>query len=190
MKRGIILILGILATWIMAYFVLTGIPSIQFVDIPPSPGVTDYNESTARGRKIYVSEGCIYCHSQQVRPEGYGGDFARGWGRASEPSDYVFDQPHQLGTMRTGPDLHNIAIRQPSQDWHLAHLYNPRSVMSESLMPPYPWLFEEKAKAEPGDVVVPLSGAFKPEGKVVVAKQEALDLFNYLMKLQHQDITK
>ncbi len=190
MKRAFFLIMGVVATWVMAFFILTALPAMQFMEIQPSPGLTDYDESSARGRKSYVANGCIYCHSQQVRIQGFGSDFERGWGRASEPSDYVFDEPHQLGTMRTGPDLSNIAMRQPSRDWHLPHLYNPRSVVPGSIMPNYKWMFTEKASADPGDVVVPLPDEFRPVGKVVVAKQEAIDLYNYLMKLQHQELTK
>jgi cytochrome c oxidase cbb3-type subunit 2 len=129
----------------------------------------------------------MYCHSQQVRPEGFGADQKRGWGdRGSMPGDYVYDETHQLGTMRTGPDLHDIANRQPSRDWHLAHLYQPRSVSPGSVMPAYPYLFEVKKEANvlPSEVTVPLSAEYSPPGdSVVVATDEALALYEYLMTL-------
>ena len=125
----------------------------------------------------------MYCHSQQVRPEGFGSDQARFWGRPSVPGDYVYDKPHLLGTMRTGPDLMNIAVRQPSEDWHLTHLYNPRIVTPGSLMPPFPWLFEEKVSAGPQDRILALPDSIAPKGKVVVATREGLALVTYLLSL-------
>ena len=89
------------------------------------------------------------------------------------PGDYFFDRPHLLGTSRTGPDLLNIGVRQPSRDWHISHLYNPRSVTPQSVMPPFPWLFEERA-AEPSEAVV--NGRF-------VANREGLDLIEYLLSM-------
>ena len=87
--------------------------------------------------------------------------------------------------MRTGPDLFNIGARQPSKDWHLGHLYQPRAYVPGSIMPSYPYLFETKAAAEPGDEVVKLPPGQGPEGKVVVARPEALDLVKYLQGLDH-----
>jgi len=100
-------------------------------------------------------------------------------------ADYFYDKPHLLGTMRTGPDLFNIGARQPSVDWHLGHLYQPRAYVAGSIMPAYPYLFEVKDKADDGDRVVTLPRGFTPAGKVVVARQEALDLVAYLVGLDH-----
>src|SRR5262245_26564647 len=75
---------------------------------------------------------------------------------------------------RTGPDLSNVAARQPSETWHLLHLYNPRAVVPQSVMPGFPWYFEEKAAAGPGDLVVPVPPRFVlAQGRVVVARPEA-----------------
>ena len=84
--------------------------------------------------------------------------------------------------MRTGPDLLNIGARQPSVDWHLTHLYNPRAVMPGSIMPSYPFLFEVKDAAGPDDTVVKLPPDYAVDG-VVVARQDALDLVQYLLEL-------
>lgn len=161
-------------------------PYVQLHRIQPEDGLKPYTEEQARGRELYVSLGCSYCHSQQPRDPAYAPDGARGWGRPSTPGDYAYDYPHQLGTMRTGPDLFNIGARQPSQDWHLVHLWDPRAVVPGSVMPNYPFLFERKAAAGPGDVVVSLPpDRAPPGGGVVVAKRQALDLVAYLRALDH-----
>ena len=136
-----------------------------------------------RGRQVYVSLGCVYCHSQQPRSPDQAPDGARGWGRPAIAADYTYDAPHQLGTMRTGPDLLNVGARLPSRDWHLAHLYQPRAIFDWSIMPAYPFLFEVKGAPDPGDVVVSMPSGFGPEAGVIVAKQDALDLTAYLLSL-------
>ncbi|MCU0634555.1 MAG: cbb3-type cytochrome c oxidase subunit II, partial [Gemmatimonadaceae bacterium] len=94
------------------------------------------------------------------------------------------DRPHLLGTMRTGPDLFNIAVRQPSEAWHLGHLYQPRAYLEGSIMPAYPFLFEERTgAAQPGETVVSLPPAYSKPGVRVVARPEAVDLVAYLLSL-------
>src|SRR5699024_9324695 len=103
----------------------------------------------------------VYCHTQQVRPIEMDGN----WGRPSAPGDYahisrpdIWQQtPAVLGSSRNGPDLTNIGERQPSAVWHYMHLYNPRSVVGESIMPSYPWLFEvvEEPDAEATTISMP-----------------------------------
>jgi cytochrome c oxidase cbb3-type subunit 2 len=84
--------------------------------------------------------------------------------------------------MRTGPDLLNIGVRQPSRDWHMSHLFNPRTVVAQSVMPPFSWLFQEKTSADPTSVVVDVAAKFQPRpGVVIVATPEAVDLVNYLL---------
>jgi cytochrome c oxidase cbb3-type subunit 2 len=177
--------LGILALAILAFatLMLVILPGIQIRTEAPTPGLRPYSEAELRGRAVYVSEGCGYCHSQQPRSLDQAPDGERGWGRASVASDYFYDQPHQLGTMRTGPDLQNVGARLPSGAWHMTHLYQPRALYDWSVMPAYPYLFEVKDKAAPGDVVVALPERYAPEGKVVVAKPRARDLVAYLRSL-------
>lgn len=183
--RSFTFFLGVLATLFLGWAALIGVPDLQLATVQPAPDLQPYTAEELYGRAIYIREGCVYCHSQQTRPEGFGADQERFWGRPSVPADYAYDKPHLLGTMRTGPDLFNIAARQPSEDWHLVHLYNPRAVVPESLMPPYPWLFEEKQTAGPDDRVVELPEPLAPAGKVVVARDEALYLVAYLLSLDH-----
>lgn len=160
------------------------IPAIQIQQTPPTPGLQMLSSQAQRGRDLYVAEGCGYCHTQQVRPLAQDEPF----GRPSAPGDYVFQTPQLLGTERTGPDLANIGDRQPSQVWHLIHLYNPRSVVAESVMPGYRWYFVVKDRAEPQDIVVPVPTAFAPKGRVVVATPEALALVAYLQSLKQPPI--
>jgi cytochrome c oxidase cbb3-type subunit 2 len=155
-----------------------------FAAIPKEEGLSAYSSEAERGRAHYVSLGCVYCHSQQPRDPSLAPDEARGWGRPSTPGDYAFDYPHVLGTMRTGPDLFNIGARQPSRDWHLQHLYAPRSVSTGSIMPAYEFLFVKKTRAEANDVVVKL-GTPPGDGGGVVATNEALELVTYLQSLDH-----
>jgi cytochrome c oxidase cbb3-type subunit 2 len=185
MNRMLTIVIGALIMLAMATLVLVALPYRQLKDESPPDQLAPYTLSQLRGRSTYVSMGCVYCHSQQPRPANLGSDSERGWGRASVPADYVYDYPHLLGVSRTGPDLFNIGARQPSVDWNLAHLYQPRAVTPGSVMPAYPFLFRVVTHAAPGDKIVTLPPAFAPAGGVVVASQDALDLVAYLTSLNH-----
>ncbi len=177
------LIGGAIAMVTVAGLLLVAIPFIQLKDVAPPKGLHAYTSAQQRGRDEYIRQGCMYCHSQQPRDASQAPDAARGWGRPSVAGDYYYDKPHLLGTMRTGPDLLNIGARQPSVDWQLGHLYQPRAYMPGSIMPAYPFLFELKDRAAPGDHVVALPPGAAPPGKVVVAQPRALDLAAYLIAL-------
>lgn len=179
------LLSGAMVTLALATSALVVVPFLQLKPVEPPAGLQSYTSAQLRGRQVYIANGCIYCHSQQPRDRAFAPDDKRGWGRASVAGDYHYDKPHLLGTMRTGPDLFNIGARQPSQDWHMGHLYQPRAYTPGSIMPAYPYLFEVKDKAEPGDRVLTLPPGYKPPGKVVVARQEALDLVAYMQGLDH-----
>jgi len=179
------LLSGAMVTLALATSALVVVPFLQLKEVPPPAALKPYTSAQLRGREVYIKNGCIYCHSQQPRDKSLAPDDKRGWGRASVAGDYSYDKPHLLGTMRTGPDLFNIGARQPSQDWHLGHLYQPRAYSPGSVMPSYPFLFEAKDTPEAGDRVVTLPPGYKPPGKIVVATQEALDLVTYLQGLDH-----
>ncbi len=181
--RSFVFFLGVLATLFLGWAALVGVPDVMISELQPPQGLERYTAEELYGRSIYIREGCTYCHSQQVRPEGFGSDQARFWGRPSVPADYVYDKPHLLGTMRTGPDLMNIGVRQPSEEWHLVHLYNPRIVVPGSIMPPFPYLFEEKPSAGPNERVLSIPDSLAPKGKVIVATREAMALTKYLLSL-------
>lgn len=101
----------------------------------------------ARGREIYIREGCFYCHTQQVRTLDNDAAFQAPavtlddgtvlGGRPTRPEDYGNDNPALLGSQRTGPDLKYVGHRLPSKDWHIAHLIDPRSTEPNSIMPSY-----------------------------------------------------
>lgn len=165
---------------------LVVIPYIEVRDVQPLSGLKPYTSAQSRGRAVYVANGCVYCHTQQPRDRNLAPDYSRGWGRASVPADYVYDKPHLLGSMRTGPDLFNIGARQPSKDWHLGHLYQPRAYVPGSIMPAYPYLFIVKDVAESDEQVVTIPPGYGPGGgKVVVPTPDALDLVKYLQGLDH-----
>ncbi len=168
----------------LTYLIAIG-PAFQVQTTPPLPGAPSLSEAAARGRALYVAEGCGYCHTQFVRDL----PMDRPYGRPALAEDYALEDPPLLGTQRTGPDLSNVAARQPSDAWHLLHLYNPRSVVPRSVMPGYPWYFEMKEAAGPDDFVVPVPERFLPTpGVVIVAKPEAQDLVAYLLSLRQLDI--
>lgn len=162
---------------------LVVVPYVTVRDVKPADGLRPYSSLELRGRQRYIENGCVYCHSQQPRARSFAPDVQRGWGRASVAADYAYDTPHLLGTMRTGPDLLNIGARQPSEQWHLGHLYQPRAYVEQSIMPSYPYLFEVKDKLEAGELEVKLPPGFAPPGKRVVPRTEALELVAYLQSL-------
>ena len=173
------------------------IPAFQMQETEPLPDQQPLTANEQKGLRIYVSENCMACHTQQVRNI----EMDNMWGsRPSIPSDYYYSKqrldvwrqsPSLLGSERTGPDLTNIGKRQPSEDWHLLHLYNPRSVVSESIMPSYPWLFREVDSTMVGKddktIAVPKEYFNKP-GTKVVATEDALLLVDYLKSLKQTDL--
>jgi cytochrome c oxidase cbb3-type subunit 2 len=181
--RSFVFFLGVLAAFALGWIGIVGMPDLMLATVKPPADLKRYTGEQLYGRNVYIREGCLYCHSQQVRAVGFGADQARFWGRPSVPADYLYDKPHLLGTMRTGPDLFNIAARQPSEGWHVLHLYNPRLVMKGSLMPPYPWLFDEKVTAGPGEKALLLPDP--PRGRVVVPNADGRALVAYLLSLDH-----
>ena len=127
MKSEFKLLTGAMVMLSLSTSALVVVPYLQVRDIAPAEGLKPYTSAQLRGREVYIANGCVYCHTQQPRAQGFGPDLARGWGRATVAADYAYDRPHLLGTMRTGPDLMNIGVRQPSEQWHLGHLYQPRA---------------------------------------------------------------
>ncbi|MEW6612613.1 MAG: cbb3-type cytochrome c oxidase subunit II [Pseudomonadota bacterium] len=185
MSRVLMLLIGALAAVTFAAVVLVAVPKALLAEVKPPPQLKPYTAEQARGRAVYMANGCIYCHTQQIRDPAITTDAQRGWGRPSVPADYYYDQPHLLGTMRTGPDLFNVGARLPDPQWQLLHLYQPRALVPWSIMPAFPFLFELKAQAAPGDTVVKVPAPYAPPGQVVVAKPEALALVAYLLSLNH-----
>ncbi|WP_207301894.1 cytochrome-c oxidase, cbb3-type subunit II [Rhodocyclus tenuis] len=112
----------------------------------PVPGLKPYTAVRLTGRDIYIREGCYNCHSQMIRP--FRAETER-YGRYSVAGEFVYDHPFQWGSKRTGPDLHRVGGRY-SDEWHRAHLMNPRDVVPESNMPAFAFL--AKAPADASDI--------------------------------------
>jgi cytochrome c oxidase cbb3-type subunit 2 len=184
MKSETTLIGGAMVMLALSVSALVILPYLELHEVEPTPGLKPYTSAELRGRQVYISNGCVYCHSQQPRSKEFApADFARGWGRATVAGDYAYDTPPQLGDMRTGPDLMNIGVRQPSEQWNLGHLYEPRAYVPGSIMPAFPYMFEVKSQADKDEVVVTLPPGYTPANKVVVARPEAIDLVKYLLSL-------
>ncbi len=103
----------------------------------PVDGLKPLTALELEGRDIYIREGCNVCHTQMIRP--FRAETER-YGHYSLAGESVYEHPFLWGSKRTGPDLARVGGRY-SDDWHRAHLYNPRNVVPESIMPSYPWLF-------------------------------------------------
>ena len=157
----------------------------------PLPGYEPLSQEAYLGKKSFIANGCVACHTQQVRNV----DMDNIWGsRPGIPADYAgisrtdfwTNTATLMGTERTGPDLTNIGSRQPSLAWNLLHLYQPRAVVEKSIMPAYPWLFEVKNELGEKDVEVVVPDAYRKgiSGRIV-ATQEALLLVAYLQSLKH-----
>ena len=101
-------------------------------------GVRPYSPLELVGRNIYIREGCYTCHSQQIRPFR---DEVERFGHYSLAAESMYDHPFQWGSKRTGPDLARVGGKY-SNDWHAAHMTDPRSVVPESIMPGYPFMAE------------------------------------------------
>jgi cytochrome c oxidase cbb3-type subunit 2 len=103
----------------------------------PIDGLEPHTAMQLEGRDIYIREGCYLCHSQMIRP--FRWETER-YGHYSVGGEQVYEHPFLWGSKRTGPDLARVGGRY-SDDWHRAHMNNPRDVVPESNMPGFPWLF-------------------------------------------------
>ena len=199
MNFGPLIFLGIFFTMSFSWLGLVLGPQLQLGSQNPEP-----NEKTGQlypqarsgtahqGAEVYRANGCFYCHSQQVGPKNFGSDFQRGWGsRRTVAADYLFESPVMAGSQRVGPDLTNLGVRQPDENFLLAHIYNPQSTLpggKKSNMPRYPYLFE---KRKISGKVSPAAVKFPPEfssenGYEIIPRREALALVAYLKSLQSE----
>jgi len=143
--------IGLLIVLVIAVVAVGGLVEIvplyfQKSTTVPVAGVRPYPALELAGRDVYLREGCYNCHSQMIRP--FRAETER-YGHYSVAGEFVYDHPFQWGSKRTGPDLARVGARY-SDEWHRAHLDNPRDVVPESNMPSYPWL--AKTPLAPEDV--------------------------------------
>jgi cytochrome c oxidase cbb3-type subunit 2 len=208
MNRSFPLYAGVIGSFALSISALILLPKGQIGALQPQIAedegkITDVfpieNRGIAeKGREVYASEGCYYCHSQQIRDPQNGIDIERGWGeRRTVARDYLFEQPPFLGSTRLGPDLANVGsakwrnepldeTRKPQKRdtaWHLLHLYNPQAVITESNMPAYRYLFEErKISGQRSAEALPVA-AKKGIDYEVVPTADAKALVGYLQTL-------
>lgn len=181
---------GALLLFLVLTFFVAIIPAIENErNNAPLPGAEYMSVDAQKGKAIFVANGCVACHTQQVRNVA----MDKVWGqRPGLPADYAMitrtdiwrNTATLMGTERTGPDLTSSGLRQPSKEWNLVHLYNPRIVVKESIMPAYPWLFEYKSVPDETDVTIRIPDRFRSQEGTLVARQEALQLVAYLQSLK------
>lgn len=129
----IVILIGGAVEFIPSFLIKSNVPTIS--------SVKPYTPLELQGRDIYVREGCYTCHSQMVRP--FRSETAR-YGEYSKAGEFVYDHPFQWGSKRTGPDLAREGTQKlrKNNSWHFNHMYEPSSTSPGSIMPRYPWLFE------------------------------------------------
>ncbi len=195
MNYGPLLFLGVFFTMVTSWFGLVLVPHLQMGRAPQAVNVLDTTAKypvgrpgqAVQGQQVYRSLGCAECHTQQVRPRGYGADIERGWGtRRSVAADFLYDYPIMIGHLRVGPDLMNFGLRETNRVNVLRHLYDPQSAVPGSMMPAYKFLFEERPLRfghKPSDDA--LTGVRGASADVeIVPKPEAVALVEYLLSLR------
>jgi len=201
-KPSPFLITGVFASFAAAWFGLIVAAQTQISRLQPE--VDEENETvyprnisgiTEQGRQAYLSLGCNQCHTQMVRDSFHGRDIARKWGsRRTVALDYLYQGGAVLGAFRMGPDLANAGAEQEedsprrhlsSPQWLYQHLYNPRSLVESSNMPPYRFLFEKrKIVGQRSADALDLHGADAPGADYeVVPTEKAKALVAYLRSL-------
>ena len=143
-RHSLLLTVGILA--VVSIGGLVEIAPLFYLEntIEKVQGMRPYTPLELKGRNIYIREGCYTCHSQMVRPLR---DEVERYGHYSLAAESMYDHPFQWGSKRTGPDLARVGNKY-SDEWHLDHLIDPRSVVPDSIMPPYAFLAKKKLQFE------------------------------------------
>jgi cytochrome c oxidase cbb3-type subunit I/II len=142
-------------------------------NVPTIASVKPYTPLELQGRDIYIREGCYVCHSQMIRP--FRDEHAR-YGEYSKAGEFVYDHPFQWGSKRTGPDLARVGGKYPDS-WHYNHMLDPKLMSPGSIMPPYPWLLDNKidTASTPAKIrAMQKLGVPYPEGYDKVANQELM----------------
>ncbi len=184
MKKLMLIAGGSLLVYVVIVLAIAVIPAIVLSRVPPGPDVVPLTQVQAEGRRVFAANGCAYCHTQQVRPLPQD----RVFGRPSAPGDFAYQTPELLGSERTGPDLTNVGATKGSDVWQYIHLYDPRAVVPESIMPNFKFLFRVMAQAPAGETAVPVPAQFAPASGVVVPTDEAKALVAYLLSLKQTAI--
>jgi cytochrome c oxidase cbb3-type subunit 2 len=194
----------IFAIFFFTWSALVVYPWLQLGQLQPiqeegSSDITPWDSSglAHQGERVYAANGCVYCHTQQVRPASSGADLVRGWGTAKDPDgkdvtrrsyprDYIWQVQTFLGTSRNGADLSNVAERFPNAAALYSYLYDPYATNAHSSMPSYRFLFEQRrVYGQPSDdaLLLPAADA-PPPGYEIVPNAQAKSLVAYLLSLK------
>ncbi|MEO1051890.1 MAG: cytochrome-c oxidase, cbb3-type subunit I [Bacteroidota bacterium] len=154
-------------------------------NVPTIATVKPYTPLELHGRDIYIREGCVSCHTQMIRP--FRSETER-YGEYSKAGEFVYDHPFLWGSKRTGPDLHRVGGKYPDS-WHYYHMLEPGAISQNSIMPPYPWLYEQviDKSATAGKITalrivgVPYEEGFEEEANTLLDEQ-ALAISQGLME--------
>ncbi|MEO7053133.1 MAG: cytochrome c [Rhodanobacter sp.] len=184
MKKLLMIAGGALGIYIVIVMLIAVLPAIDLSATPPGPDVKPLTAMQAEGRDVFVANGCSYCHTQQVRPL----EQDKVFGRPSAPGDFVYQTPELLGSERTGPDLTNVGTTKPSDVWQYIHLFDPRAVVPESIMPNFKFLFRVVDEVPAGETAVPVPPAYAPLHGKVIPTQQAKALVAYLLSLKQTTI--
>jgi len=169
-KNSILMLLGILVVVVIGG--LVQIAPLFWIEgtIEKVKGMRPYTPLEQAGRDIYVREGCYVCHSQMIRTLR---DEVERYGHYSLAAESMYDHPFQWGSKRTGPDLARVGGKYSDQ-WHVEHMTNPRSIVPESIMPSYSWLGKRPLEyADIGDKLKTLSIVGVPYTPEMIAKARA-----------------
>lgn len=197
-------ILGLAAAFALPWFLLIALPYYQLSTIEPviysEAEEVDNAEAyppvwigeSKEGERVYASSGCVYCHTQMIRPtyagadmwrKGWGGNEAEGLARETRPQDYASDSYAMLGYMRIGQDLANVGTRHTDRAWYHLKLYNARTQVVDSNMPSYKNLYNKRLiDGQLSDNALKLEGRFAvEEGYEVIPTEKAEALVDYLL---------
>jgi cytochrome c oxidase cbb3-type subunit 2 len=143
LEKNSILLLGLIIVVVLIGGMIEIVPLFRKETvIEPVEGVRPYTPLELAGYNIYIREGCYNCHSQQIRPLR---DEVVRYGHYSLAAESMYDHPFQWGSKRTGPDLARLGGKY-SDEWHVAHMIEPRDLVPESIMPSYGFLMKKGAK--------------------------------------------
>ena len=195
MKRSTSIFLGLLAVFLLGWVVMVFVPYLQLGRLLPDVDDTTHDQTPAafnglaeQGRVIYATNGCVYCHSQQVHSRAANADIDRGWGeRRTVARDYLRDRQAYLGDSRLGGDLANVGTRRDKADWLYEHMYEPDVVTPGSICPPLRFLFNRRAiVGQPSTQAVKVQGPEMPDPykEEVVPAHDAKALVAYLLSLK------
>ena len=189
------LVFGIFAVFTAAWFGIVGYSYLHLGRMQPA-----VDESTGgsnppplsglavAGQRIYAANGCVSCHTQQVRSGAFSNDVEKKLGpRPTVARDYMRENPAFLGNLRIGPDLTNVALRSSDANWFHQHLYEPAKITPGSNMPSYRYLYQNRkiVGQQSANAVTGLSGPYAPaSGYEIVPSEDARLLVAYLLSLK------